>query len=187
MTPSLRGWEAFPTPGALTHTRITWAFSPPAPQHPGVTPGSPLCPWCFGHPLWRGARHSGCHSRTWKPTCGRGGPGGRHHGAHGLACFRHGGKVSSVVGKETLDNCHVAEVTPPSPVMAFHVVGQDLPPLASLALGFPPDVAEVGDHVGVIPGPNGHEVPVTPPRAPFLATDSADRSKNESRRRKKPS
>jgi hypothetical protein len=56
MTPSLRGWEAFPTPGALTHTRITWAFSPPAPQVPGVTPGSPLCPWCFRHPLWRGAR-----------------------------------------------------------------------------------------------------------------------------------
>jgi hypothetical protein len=51
MTPSLRGWEAFPTPGALTHTRITWAFSPPAPQVPGVTPGSPLCPWCFGHPF----------------------------------------------------------------------------------------------------------------------------------------
>jgi hypothetical protein len=57
MTPSLRGWEAFPMPGALAHTRITWAFSPPAPQVPGVTPGSPLCPWCFGHPLWRGARH----------------------------------------------------------------------------------------------------------------------------------
>jgi hypothetical protein len=36
-------------PGVLTHTRITWAFSPPAPQVPGVTPGSPLCPWCFGH------------------------------------------------------------------------------------------------------------------------------------------
>jgi hypothetical protein len=51
MTPSLRGWEAFPTPGALTHSRITWAFPPPAPQVPGVTPGSPLCPWCFGHPF----------------------------------------------------------------------------------------------------------------------------------------
>ena len=51
MTPSLRGWEAFPTPGALTHTSITWAFSPPAPQVPGVTLGSPLCPWCFGHPF----------------------------------------------------------------------------------------------------------------------------------------
>jgi hypothetical protein len=41
MTPSLCGWEAFPTPGALTHTWITWAFSPPAPQVPGITPGSP--------------------------------------------------------------------------------------------------------------------------------------------------
>ena len=43
-------------PGALTHTRITWALSPTAPQVPGVTPGSPLCPWCFGHSSWRGAR-----------------------------------------------------------------------------------------------------------------------------------
>jgi hypothetical protein len=43
-------------PGAFTHTSITWAFSPPVPQVPGVNPGSPLCPWCFGHPLWRGAR-----------------------------------------------------------------------------------------------------------------------------------
>jgi hypothetical protein len=50
------GWEVFPTPGALTHTKITWAFSPSATQVPGVTPGSPLYPWCFGHPLWRGAR-----------------------------------------------------------------------------------------------------------------------------------
>jgi hypothetical protein len=58
MTPSLRGWEAFPTPGALTHTSISWAFSPPAPQVPGVTPGSPLCPWCFGHSFWRGARQA---------------------------------------------------------------------------------------------------------------------------------
>src|ERR1700737_401819 len=56
MPPSLCGWEAFPTPGALTHTRITWALSPTAPQVPGVTPGSPLCPWCFGHSSWRGAR-----------------------------------------------------------------------------------------------------------------------------------
>jgi hypothetical protein len=58
MTPSPRGWEAFPTSVALTRTRITWAFSPPAPQVPGVTPGSPLCPWCFGHSFWRVARHS---------------------------------------------------------------------------------------------------------------------------------
>ena len=60
--PSLRGWEAFPTPGALAHTRITWALSPTAPQVPGVTPGSPLCPWCFGHSSWRGARHHPCDS-----------------------------------------------------------------------------------------------------------------------------
>jgi hypothetical protein len=59
MTLSPRGLEAFPTPEALTHTKITWAFSPPAPQVPGVTPGSALCPWCFGHPLWRGERHDG--------------------------------------------------------------------------------------------------------------------------------
>ena len=51
MTPSPRGWETFPTPGALTHTRINWAFSSSAPHVPGVTPGSPLCPWCFGHPF----------------------------------------------------------------------------------------------------------------------------------------
>src|ERR1700738_3339176 len=56
--PSLRGWEAFPTPGALVHTRTTWALSPTAPQVLGVTPGSPLCPWCFGHSSWRGARHT---------------------------------------------------------------------------------------------------------------------------------
>ena len=47
--PSLHGWEAFLTPGAFTHTRITWAFSPLAPQFPSVILGSPLCPWCFGH------------------------------------------------------------------------------------------------------------------------------------------
>jgi hypothetical protein len=56
MIPSSYGWEAFPTPGALTHTRIIGIFSPSAPQVPGVTPGSPLCPWCCGYPLWRGAR-----------------------------------------------------------------------------------------------------------------------------------
>ena len=29
-----------------------------APQVPGVTPGSPLCPWCCGHSSRRGARHN---------------------------------------------------------------------------------------------------------------------------------
>ena len=47
VTPSLHGWEAFPTPRALTHTRITWALSPMASQVPGVTPGSPLVPMVF--------------------------------------------------------------------------------------------------------------------------------------------
>ena len=58
MTPSLHRWEAFPTPWALTHTKITWALSPTAPQNAGVILGSPLCPWCFGHSSWKGARHS---------------------------------------------------------------------------------------------------------------------------------
>jgi hypothetical protein len=88
ITPSPRGWEAFPTPGTLTHTRITWVFSPSAPQVPGVTPGSPLCLWCFGHPFWRGGRqlvselpglevekrHPQCirsRDRNWHPRCGK--------------------------------------------------------------------------------------------------------------------
>ena len=45
-------------PGTLTHTRITWALSPMVPQVPGVTPGSPLCPWCCRHSSRRGARHT---------------------------------------------------------------------------------------------------------------------------------
>ena len=65
MTPRLRGWEAFSTPGALTHTSITWALSPMAPQVPGVTPRSPLCPWCCGHSSWKGARQ--LHTREWEP------------------------------------------------------------------------------------------------------------------------
>lgn len=32
MTPSFCGWGAFSTSGALTHIKITWAFSPMAPQ-----------------------------------------------------------------------------------------------------------------------------------------------------------
>jgi hypothetical protein len=72
--------------------------------------------------------------------------------------------VSSTFGKETLDSCHVTEVTPLSPLLTFHVVDRAPPPLAPLALGFPqssqlaaplaPDVAEIGDHIGVIPGPH---------------------------------
>ena len=56
---SLHGWEAFPTPRALTHTTITWTLSLTRPQVFGVTPGSPLCPWYFGHSLWRGVKHLG--------------------------------------------------------------------------------------------------------------------------------
>jgi hypothetical protein len=55
MTPSPRGWKVFPMPRAFTHSRITWAFSPSASQVPGVTPRSPLCPWCFEHSLRGGA------------------------------------------------------------------------------------------------------------------------------------
>ena len=53
---SPHGWEACPTPGALTYIKITWAFPPSAPHVPGVNPGYPSCPWCFGHSLWRGAQ-----------------------------------------------------------------------------------------------------------------------------------
>jgi hypothetical protein len=43
ISPNLRGWEAFSTPRALTHTRMTWTFSPMAPQVVGVTIWSPPC------------------------------------------------------------------------------------------------------------------------------------------------
>ena len=91
--------------------------------------------------------------------------------------------VSSTVEEDTLDGCHVADVTPPSLAVAFHVVVRDPPPLALLAPGSPPDVAETVDHVGVIPGPKGHGVSVPPPLAPSLAIDSADR--REKRKQKK--
>ena len=48
--PNLRGWEAFPTPGALTHTRITWALSPMAPQVLGVILGPPYAHGVLGTP-----------------------------------------------------------------------------------------------------------------------------------------
>ena len=41
MTPSLRGWEAFSTPEALIHIKITWALSPMVPQVLGGTWGPP--------------------------------------------------------------------------------------------------------------------------------------------------
>jgi hypothetical protein len=86
--------------------------------------------------------------------------------------------VSSTVGEESLDGRHVAEVTPSSPIIAFQMVVRDPPPPDSqLSAPLVPDVAETVDHVGVIPGPNGHEVSVPPPHAPSLATDTADRRK----------
>ena len=66
MTLSLREWEAFPTPRALTHTIIIWAFSPTAPQISGVTLEFFLCPWCFGHSWWRDAQHP--NWRRWVHT-----------------------------------------------------------------------------------------------------------------------
>ena len=89
-------------PGALTHTRITWALSPMVPQVPGVTPGSPLCPWCCGHSSRRGARQipnvaplasssSLVHSSQWRNPHGSLKPYTRKvhdaatpHGPHGL-------------------------------------------------------------------------------------------------------
>jgi hypothetical protein len=41
VTPSLRGCEAFPTPEALTYTRIALALSLMAPQVVGDTRGAP--------------------------------------------------------------------------------------------------------------------------------------------------
>ena len=64
MTPSFRGWEAFPKPRNFTYTRITRAFSPMAPQVLGVTSGSPLSPWCCGHSSKRGVRHKKCQNLT---------------------------------------------------------------------------------------------------------------------------
>jgi hypothetical protein len=99
--------------------------------------------------------------------------------------------ISSTVGE---DGRHVAEVTPPSPNMAFQMIAQDPPPLVILAPEFPPDsqrsaplapdVAETVDRVGVIPEPNGHEVSVPPPHVPSLATDRADRHEGGSMNKK---
>jgi hypothetical protein len=78
--------------------------------------------------------------------------------------------------------------------MAFQMVARNRPPLTILAPGFPldnqssaplaPVVAETVDHVGVIPGPDGHEVVVPPPRAPSLATDRADHHEGGSMHKK---
>ena len=58
MTPSPHWCETFQTPGALTHTMMTWAFSPSTSQVPGITPRSPLCLRYSRHSFWRGAQHS---------------------------------------------------------------------------------------------------------------------------------
>ena len=63
-TPSFCGWEVFLTPGALNRTRITWAFSPMAPQVLCITPGSSLYPWCYGYSSWRGAQQQ-ASKNTW--------------------------------------------------------------------------------------------------------------------------
>ena len=47
VTPSLCGWQAFPTPGTLTRMRIIWALSSTVPQVSGVNPGSPFLPMMF--------------------------------------------------------------------------------------------------------------------------------------------
>ena len=70
--------------------------------------------------------------------------------------------ISSMVGKETMDGCHVVEVTPSSLPLTFHVVVRALPPLApeippssELATPLALDVSKTGDHVVVVPGPMG--------------------------------
>ena len=91
--------------------------------------------------------------------------------------------VSSAVGNETLHGCHMTDVTPPSLAVTFYVVAWDLPPLALLAPGSPPDVAETLNRVGMNLRPEGHEVSVPPPFAPSLAIDSINR--REKRKQKK--
>ena len=88
----------------------------------------------------------------------------------------------------------MAEVTPPSLAMTFQVVTRDPPPLAILAPGFPPDsqlsvpltpdVAEAMERVGVIPGPDGHDVSKPPSRVPSLTTNRADRHEGGSMHKK---
>ena len=102
--------------------------------------------------------------------------------------------VSATVGKESQWVGHMAEVTPPSLTTDFQVVDRDPPPLAILAPEFPPgnqlsaplapDVADAVGRVGVIPGPDGHEVSVPPPRISSLATDRADRHEGRSMHKK---
>ena len=61
---SLHGWESSLTPRTFAHTRIIWALTPTAQRIPGVTLGSPLCPWCFKHIIWRGAQQAGASQQS---------------------------------------------------------------------------------------------------------------------------
>ena len=60
VTPSLHEWEVFPTPRALTHTKIIWVFSPTTPQVMSVIPGSPCAHNVSGTP--RGEVCKNCSS-----------------------------------------------------------------------------------------------------------------------------
>ena len=105
--------------------------------------------------------------------------------------------VTATVEEETQGVGHMAEVTPPSLTTEFQVVVQDPSPLAILAPGFPPDnqlsaplapdVADAVDRVRVIPGADGHDVSVPPPRVPSLAPDRADHHEGGNMHRIKPS
>ena len=46
------------------------------------------------------------------------------------------------------------------------------------------DVAETVDYVSVIPGPDGHEVSVPPPRAPSLVMDRVNRREERKQNKK---
>ena len=50
VTPNIRDLEVFSTLRALTHTRITWALLPTAPQVPNITPGPPCANGVSGTP-----------------------------------------------------------------------------------------------------------------------------------------
>ena len=64
--PSLRGREAFLTPGAFTYTKITWAFSPTAPQV-RVSFRGPLCAHGILGILHGEVRNTHPHQTEWMP------------------------------------------------------------------------------------------------------------------------
>jgi hypothetical protein len=67
VTLSLCRWEASPTLGALTHMRITWPFSPTAPQISGVPSGYLLCRWWFGEVCKTKPLHISFADALWAP------------------------------------------------------------------------------------------------------------------------